>query len=94
MTDSNPLSRQVGGDHYKSLKIQPVEYIRANDLGWYEGNIIKYTTRHRVKGKRADIEKVIHYAEMLLEEYDKEKQMEFPFMDCKEKPRDFIVPRQ
>lgn len=75
MTDSSkknphPLDKQVGGDHYKSLAIQPVEYIRENDLGWYEGNIVKYITRHHQKGGRADVEKVIHYAEMLLAEYD------------------------
>lgn len=63
-------SRQVGGDHYKSLPIQPSHYIRRNRLGWYEGNIVKYATRHASKGKRVDIEKVIHYAELILEEYD------------------------
>ena len=69
------LNKQVGGGHYKGLKIQPIEYIVANDLSWCEGNIVKYITRHRVKGEgREDIEKVIHYAEMLLElEYDNEK---------------------
>ena len=65
------LDRQVSGDHYKTLAIQPIEYIMANELSWCEGNIIKYTTRHKQKGQRADIEKVIHYAEILLEEYDK-----------------------
>lgn len=61
------LDRQVGGGHYKDLKIQPIEYIVANDLSWCEGNIVKYITRHKMKGGRADVEKVIHYAEMLLE---------------------------
>ena len=60
--------RQVGGDHYKTCKIQPVEYIVGNDLTFLEGNIIKYITRHRRKGDgKKDIEKVIHYAEMILE---------------------------
>lgn len=62
--------KQVGGDHYKSLPIQPIHYIRKNNLGWFEGNIVKYITRHASKGGRKDIEKVIHYAELLLEEYD------------------------
>lgn len=64
------LEKQVGGDHYKSLAIQPVEYIVQNGLGWFEGNIVKYITRHKQKGGRKDVEKVIHYAQMLLEEYD------------------------
>ena len=66
--------KQVGGSHYKDCKIQPVEYIVGNDLTFLEGNIIKYITRHRRKGEgRKDIEKVIHYAEMILEmEYNDE----------------------
>ena len=59
---------QVGGDHYKKLQIQPVEYIYANELDFLEGNIVKYVTRHRTKGEGAkDIKKVIHYAQMILE---------------------------
>ena len=66
--------KQVGGSHYKDCKIQPVEYIVGNDLTFLEGNIIKYITRQRRKGEgRKDIEKVIHYAEMILEmEYNDE----------------------
>ena len=60
--------KQVCGSHYKDCKIQPVEYIVGNDLTFLEGNIIKYVTRHRRKGEgKKDIEKVIHYAEMILE---------------------------
>ena len=60
-------SRQVGGDHYKNMKIQPIEFIVANNLNFLEGNIIKYTLRHHVKGGAEDVRKVIHYAELLLE---------------------------
>ena len=50
--------------------IQPVEYIHANDLNYFEGNVIKYITRHRTKGEgKKDIEKAIHYAEMILKFY-------------------------
>ncbi len=59
---------QVGGDHYKKLQIQPVEYIYVNELDFLEGNIVKYITRHRTKGEGVkDIKKVIHYAQMILE---------------------------
>jgi exo-beta-1,3-glucanase (GH17 family) len=56
------------------MAIQPSDYIVKNKLGWYEGNIVKYITRHSVKGGRQDVEKVIHYAELLLENgYPKSK---------------------
>ena len=66
--------KQIGGDHYKRMAIQPSHYIVKNKLGWYEGNIIKYITRHRRKGEGAKyIEKAIHYLEMILEtEYNEE----------------------
>lgn len=59
--------RQVGGDHYAKNKIQPWTYIIANELGYLEGNIVKYITRWRDKGGLQDIDKVIHYAEKLKE---------------------------
>lgn len=61
------LKIQVGGSHYKDLAIQPIEYIMANDLSWCEGNIVKYITRWKQKNGVQDIEKVIHYANILLE---------------------------
>jgi hypothetical protein len=72
MKEEKPLDQQVGGSHYKGCKIQPVEYIHANGLDYLEGNVIKYITRHRTKGEgRKDIEKAIHYAQLILEmEYD------------------------
>lgn len=66
------LDEQVGGNHYKGMKIQPIEYIMANELGWCEANAVKYITRHKQKGERKDIEKAIHYLQILLEAYDAE----------------------
>jgi hypothetical protein len=64
---SEALKVQVGGDHYKDCGIQPVEYIHANKLDYFEGNVIKYITRHRTKGQgKKDIEKAIHYAQLIL----------------------------
>jgi hypothetical protein len=54
------------------MKIQPGEFIRANKIGWYEGNAIKYICRHNAKNGRQDIEKAIHYLELVLEEYNDE----------------------
>ena len=61
------LDKQVSGNHYKDKGIQPIVYIHANDLGFCEGNVIKYVTRHKEKNGAADICKAIHYLELLLE---------------------------
>ena len=61
------LSRQIGGGHYKDMPLQPIEYILANELGFCEGNIVKYITRYKAKGGAEDVKKVIHYAQILLE---------------------------
>ena len=67
-------ARQVGGGHYKDFPIQPGEFIYKNKLDWFEGNAVKYICRHKVKGGRVDIEKAIHYLELLLEkEYDNDQ---------------------
>lgn len=62
---------QVDGDHYKNLAIQPAVYSYKNKLGWHEGEIIKYVTRHRNKNGKIDLEKARHLIDMLIElEYD------------------------
>jgi hypothetical protein len=67
---SSPMDYQVGGNHYKDCGIQPVDYIFKNNLDYFEGNVVKYITRHRKKGEgRKDVEKAIHYAQMILELY-------------------------
>ena len=59
--------KQVGGGHYKKHVIQPSQYINKNKLLFAEGNVIKYVSRHKLKGKKEDILKAIHYLEMVLE---------------------------
>ena len=59
--------KQVGGSHYKNMKIQPSQFINENRLPFAEGSAIKYICRHAAKGKEQDIEKAIHYLEMILE---------------------------
>lgn len=61
------LNKQVAGSHYKDLPIQPVEYIYANALGYFEGNVIKYVSRWRKKNGIADLEKAKHYIELLIQ---------------------------
>ena len=58
---------QVGGRHYKTLPIEPWDYIAANKLGFFEGNIVKYITRAARTGSREDLLKAQHYLSKLLE---------------------------
>ena len=59
--------KQVGGKHYLKYKIQPVEFIIKNNIGFVEGNIIKYILRFKEKGGVQDLEKAKHYIELLIE---------------------------
>lgn len=61
------LQTQVAGDHYKCLKIQPIEYIHANGIPFAEGCVIKYVSRWRDKGGIKDLEKAKHFLELLIE---------------------------
>ena len=63
----NSLEDQIGGKHYRNMKIQPAEFINENKLLFAEGNAIKYICRHKDKGGIADIDKAIHYLEMIKE---------------------------
>jgi len=61
------LDIQVGGMHYKQYQIQPVEFCQKNNLNAIESSIVKYAVRHRDKGGKEDVEKIIHYAKLLLQ---------------------------
>lgn len=61
------LNKQVDGGHYKDLKIQPIEYIHANQIPFAEGSVIKYVSRWRNKGGIKDLEKAKHFLELLIE---------------------------
>lgn len=65
--DKNPLSLQVGGGHYKSMAIQPVEYCQKNKLNFIESCIVKYISRHREKNGKEDLLKIKHFVDLLIE---------------------------
>jgi len=58
------LKRQVGGEHYKKLEMQPAEFIKNHFYAdFFLGNVLKYLVRD--KGKRLeDLEKAYHYIEL------------------------------
>jgi hypothetical protein len=60
-------NHQVGGDHYRAKTIQPWDFIAANDIGFLEGNAIKYLARWKEKGGIDDLRKARHYVDKLIE---------------------------
>lgn len=65
----SPLSTQVGGEHYKQMAIQPLEFAMANKLDFFQLNVIKYVTRHKggLDKRLEDLRKAKHYLEIYLE---------------------------
>jgi hypothetical protein len=64
--------KQIAGDHYKTMLIQPWEVVdgfdHAQAIGFYRGSALAYIMRAGSKGPaREDYEKAIHYLEKLLE---------------------------
>ncbi len=61
--------KQVGGDHYARGNFQTWDFIELAELGFLEGNVIKYLTRWERKGTpKQDLEKAEHYLQKLVEE--------------------------
>ena len=59
--------KQIGGTHYRKMKIQPSKFVIENELLFPEGNVIKYICRHRYKNGKEDLEKAVHFIEMIIE---------------------------
>jgi hypothetical protein len=61
------FKKQVGGNHYLKYKISPLEFIIKNNIGFVEGNILKYILRFKEKGGVQDLLKAKHYIELLID---------------------------
>lgn len=48
--------------------IQPWDFITSNNLGFLEGNIIKYVSRYKEKNGHEDLLKARHYLDKLIEQ--------------------------
>jgi len=59
--------KQIGGKHYKSYSIQPIEFIVANKLSFIQGCIIKYICRFENKNGIEDLEKIKHYCDLQIQ---------------------------
>jgi len=64
---SDIYKKQVGGNHYRSMVIQPSEFINRNNLPFAEGNAIKYLCRHKQKNQKEDLLKAKHYIDMAID---------------------------
>lgn len=64
---ATPLATQVGGNHYKDMKIQPMEYSMANNLNACQHTIIKYVSRYKAKNGKQDLLKAKHTIELLIQ---------------------------
>ena len=76
-SDNSAFSDQVSGNHYKSLKIQPLEYCMANNLNACQTHVIKYVSRYDKKWKDKkdqikDLKKATHVIDMQIELLEKE----------------------
>ena len=60
-------NKQIGGTHYKKMKIQPSKFVIENKLLFPEGTVIKYICRHPYKGGKEDLEKAKHFIDMIIE---------------------------
>lgn len=61
------LDTQVGGNRYQRFAVQPAEFIIKNNLGFAEGAVIKYVCRHAEKNGAEDLDKAMHYLQILKE---------------------------
>lgn len=61
------LEVQVGGDHYKKLPSQPVEFCQRNGFRTCEANVIKYISRYHVTRNMVDLDKAEHYIKLIKE---------------------------
>ena len=67
--------KQIGGTHYKKMKIQPSRFVIENRLLFPEGNVIKYICRHQYKGGKEDLDKAKHFIDMIIErDYGEQKE--------------------
>jgi hypothetical protein len=65
--ESKALDVQVGGNHYKNMAIQPVEFTMKNNLNFCQGSVVKYISRYKFKNGLEDLKKAKHFIDLLIE---------------------------
>jgi hypothetical protein len=59
--------------HYNQGSIEPIDFIKSQNMSYIEGNIIKYTTRYKFKNGIENLKKAQWYLEKLIEEHENRK---------------------
>ena len=67
------MSNNTNPKHYTDLKIPPIEYIKANNIEWNAGNVIKYISRYKTKNGLEDLKKAQWYLNDLIKDIENEK---------------------
>ena len=57
-------NKQVGGSHYESLKIEPIELFVKYNVNWFQGEAIKYCSRFLNKNGKQDLLKAIQVCDL------------------------------
>lgn len=70
--EPNALNVQIGGNHYKNLPIQPIEFSMKNNLDACQASVVKYICRYKEKNGVQDLEKAKHYIDLMIEFYREE----------------------
>lgn len=57
-------NKQVGGSHYESLAIEPIELFVKYNVNWFQGEVIKYCSRFLNKNGKQDLLKAIQVCDL------------------------------
>ena len=72
------MSNVKNPKHYNTGKIEVIDAIEQWQLGFCDGNVIKYVARHKFKGRPIeDLKKAKWYLERLIKKYEKDKSIEY-----------------
>jgi hypothetical protein len=63
-------TRQIGGHHYGLSEYQHWDIVAEFDLDYFQGQITKYTMRHKKKNKLEDLKKAQHFLQKYIELYE------------------------
>lgn len=88
--NSTSLRQQIGGNHYKQMPFQPICLILELDLDFFQGNVVKYVSRYKLKDGVRDLEKAKHYCMMAMELDDKNPPDDALFSEAIDEFWDFV----
>ena len=85
------FSEQIGGSHYKMMPFQPICLIGSLNLDFFQGNVVKYVSRYKLKDGVRDLEKARHYCRMAMELAEKPEPSEEEQEEALNLTEQFIV---